>query len=38
MQKAAENDEFYHLEALVKYNGVERTFLSSTKAVRSPLY
>nr|CAG4651503.1 EOG090X0JXR [Simocephalus serrulatus]SVE94639.1 EOG090X0JXR [Simocephalus serrulatus] len=31
-REAAENNEFYHLEAAVKYNGVERTFLTSTKA------
>nr|CAG4637522.1 EOG090X0JXR [Ceriodaphnia reticulata]SVE73328.1 EOG090X0JXR [Ceriodaphnia reticulata] len=29
---AAEANEFYHLEASVKYNGIERTFLTSTKA------
>nr|CAG4642217.1 EOG090X0JXR [Eurycercus lamellatus] len=32
LKSAAEANEFYHLEALVKYNGIERTFLSSTKA------
>nr|SVE75529.1 EOG090X0JXR [Daphnia dolichocephala] len=31
-KEAAEANEFYHLEALVKYNGIERTFLTSTKA------
>jgi hypothetical protein len=33
LQEAAEANDFYHLEALVKYNGIERTFLTSTKAV-----
>merc|ERR1712071_319813 len=33
LQEASELNEFYHLEALVKTNGVERTFLTSTKAV-----
>nr|CAG4646729.1 EOG090X0JXR [Macrothrix elegans] len=32
LKAAAEADEFYHLEAVVKYNGVEKTFLTSTKA------
>nr|SVE89035.1 EOG090X0JXR [Daphnia sinensis] len=31
-KEAAEANEFYHLEAFVKYNGIERTFLTSTKA------
>ncbi|XP_046639262.1 ER membrane protein complex subunit 10-like [Daphnia pulicaria] len=31
-REAAEANDFYHLEALVKYNGIERTFLTSTKA------
>nr|CAG4649856.1 EOG090X0JXR [Scapholeberis mucronata]SVE94016.1 EOG090X0JXR [Scapholeberis mucronata] len=31
-KEAAEANEFYHLEAVVRYNGVERTFLTSTKA------
>nr|SVE80522.1 EOG090X0JXR [Daphnia magna]SVE83447.1 EOG090X0JXR [Daphnia magna] len=31
-KEAGEANEFYHLEAFVKYNGIERTFLTSTKA------
>merc|ERR1712071_639247 len=32
LQDAAEADELYHLEAVVKTNNIERTFLTSTKA------
>nr|CAG4635209.1 EOG090X0JXR [Alona affinis] len=32
LKAAAETNEFYHVEALVKYNGIERSFLTSTKA------
>nr|CAG4636687.1 EOG090X0JXR [Eubosmina coregoni]SVE70196.1 EOG090X0JXR [Eubosmina coregoni] len=32
IKAAVDANEFYHLEALVKHNGMERTFLTSTKA------
>nr|CAG4648412.1 EOG090X0JXR [Moina brachiata]SVE93394.1 EOG090X0JXR [Moina brachiata] len=32
LKEAATTDKFYHLEAVVRSNGVERTFLTSTKA------
>lgn len=33
LQEAAKTDKFYHLEAVTRSNGVEKTFLTSTKAV-----